>query len=172
VLLHILTHQMSKEIEDRLVEYDAWLELFNTACRRRGWTGVRREKDLGCVDLRTLREAYAQPLSREMRREADWLWVIDAACRSLLSYEKQKPETPRFSTLLRLYYGLGEGCRQAETDGGLRRRRLVMKAEHIEQSSFYDLRKQLLAAVYTAGVQRGLFKPYPEESAQEPELSA
>ena len=56
------------------------------------------------------------------------------------------------------------GIVQAKFFRGTRERRLhTMQTRHMEQTTFYEMRRQILAAIYTAGVQIGLYHPYPEE---------
>jgi len=165
MLMLFLNQKSAREMEKTLGQYGQWMEKLRRYAWKRFQKEIREDKLPGCVLREDLTALCREDLSRDARGTADWCWVVDAVCRRLQTWE-EKRDVERYEALLRLYYGFGLDA-EAQAEWMERpvteRRAAVMRAAHMEQTTFYQLRAEFLTALYTAGVQRGLYRPFPEE---------
>lgn len=160
-----MDQKTARELEYSLGRYAMWMGQLRGYARRHYGLELRADLLPGCVLHQDLKALYGRELCVEAERTADWCWAVDAVCRRLQAWDAAN-DVQRFSGLLRLYYGFGldtESQKKWMEQPSCERRRIAMRSLHMEQTTFYQVRSQLLAALYTAAVQRGLYRPYPEE---------
>ncbi len=161
----LIDKKTARELENTLSRYGLWMRQLRRYAMRRYGLLLREDAYPGCVMQKDLMLLYKKELQRTVRTAADWCWIVDAVSRMIRDTEDEQ-DAERLAGLMRLYYGLNLSPELQEkwnAKPSAERRHLVMKTLNMEQTTFYQVRAQLLAALYMAAVQRRLFRPYPED---------
>jgi len=170
MFVRFIDQKSAHKMEKMLCEYGIWMRKLRFYLVQHNRKTIRSEEMMGCVNRLDLQEARSLPLPKTMANLVKWCWVVDAVCRKLQEWERDHGKEPCYTLLLREYYGMHmEAYEQDEwVYQGTKPRRLVtMERGHMEQTTFYEVRRQILAAVYTAAVQIGIYQPYPVEEEEQ-----